>query len=161
MNHDERGLTLVEVLATLTIFSIVSIIIWSIFFQGVNYSQEATSKNLKLQELNIINTNLTKIHQTSSEYEILKSGSNNCEITVTSKKRDKTHNVDIVQPNIIFSHTQICFDFVLDIRGDKSGLTIKPNDNDVSITLTASDKKRPENKVSIKSYLYKMKGVGY
>ncbi|MEO2074634.1 MAG: prepilin-type N-terminal cleavage/methylation domain-containing protein [Bacillus sp. (in: firmicutes)] len=164
MKKDERGLTLVEVLATITIISIVSIIIWSVFFQGINFSKKATSRNLMLQEMNLLVTNLTKIHQTSSVYEISSSGPNNCEITVISKKRDKIQNIDIVQPTQIFNHSQICFNFILDIKNKRTGTspnTIEPNENDVSITLTASDKNNPDNKVITKSYLYRMKGVGY
>ncbi|MDN3018502.1 prepilin-type N-terminal cleavage/methylation domain-containing protein [Paenibacillus sp. BSR1-1] len=158
MKHDERGLTLVEVLATLTIFSIVSLIIWSIFFQGFNFSQKSVSENFMIQETNILIANLTKIHQTSSEYQILSTGVNNCEITVSSKKKD------VIQPNKIFNHSEICFEFVLSIKNKAIGSDpnkIVPNENDVSITLTASDKHNPNNKVTMKSYLYKLKGVGY
>lgn len=164
LKKDESGLTLVEVLATLTIISIVSIIIWSVFFQGLNFSKKATSKNLMLQEINILITNLTKIHQTSSEYEITSSSSNNCEITITSKKRDKILNKDVIQPVRIFSNSQICFGFVLDIKNKRSGSDpnkIEPNENDVSITLNAIDINNPDNKVTMKSYLYRIKGVGY
>lgn len=114
--------------------------------------------------MNLLITNLTKIHQTSSEYEITSSGTNNCDITVTSKKKDKVLNKDVIQPVRIFSHSQICFGFVLDIKNKRSGSDpnkIEPNENDVSITLNARDKTNPENKVTMKSYLYRMKGVGY
>jgi prepilin-type N-terminal cleavage/methylation domain-containing protein len=164
LNRDERGLTLVEVLATLTILSIVSIIIWSVFFQGFNISQKAISKNLIIQETNILISNLTKIHQTSIKYEIMSSGTNNCEITVTSKKRDKIQNIDVIQPTRIFSHSEICFELVIDIKNKKDGSDpnlIEPYDNDVSLTITASDKKNPDNKVAMDSYLYRIKGVGY
>ncbi|MBI0576519.1 prepilin-type N-terminal cleavage/methylation domain-containing protein [Neobacillus cucumis] len=164
MKQSERGLTLVEVLATLTILSIVSIIIWNIFFQGYNYSEKAVSKNFMIQETNILITSLTKIHQTTSKYQITSTGSNNCDITVTSYKKDKVQNIDVKQPDQLFSHSQICFGIVLDIKNKKTGSTpneIVPNENDVSITLTAKDKNYPNNMIEIKSYLYRMKGVGY
>jgi prepilin-type N-terminal cleavage/methylation domain-containing protein len=147
MMRDEQGFTLIEVLATLSILSFVGIIIWNVFFQGYQYSQNASSKNSMIQETNIIITNLSKIHQTSDEYEI-KSSNSNCGITITYKK-------GISQETLAFDHPQLCFSFVF--KNSISGI-INPKLTDVPLTVTASDKKNPNNKISIDSTLYRMKG---
>ncbi|MEH7332700.1 prepilin-type N-terminal cleavage/methylation domain-containing protein [Neobacillus drentensis] len=153
MPQDERGLTLVEVLATLTIFSMVSVIIWSVFFQGFNFSQKAISKNQMQQETNLLVTNLLKIHQTAKQYDILNTNSN-CEITVNITNKDNSTRTEI------YKHPYICFKFEI-----KNGITnpVIPNrtGNDVRLTLTTSDKKDPNNKIAIDTYLYRVKGVKY
>ncbi|PAE42197.1 prepilin-type N-terminal cleavage/methylation domain-containing protein [Bacillus sp. 7884-1] len=157
--RDERGLTLVEVLATLTILSIVSLIIWSIFFQGINFSKKATSKNVMIQESNIVISNLTTLHRGKNKYEITSTGTNNCEITVTT---DISNTEKQTQT---FTHPQMCFEFTSDIKNKKVGAPepnkIDPNENDVSLTLTIKDNNDPTNKVTTSTYLYRMKGVGY
>jgi prepilin-type N-terminal cleavage/methylation domain-containing protein len=157
--RDERGLTLVEVLATLTILSIISIIIWSIFFQGLNFSKKATSKNAMIQESNIIISNLTSIHRGEYKYEITSTGTNNCEITVTT---DISNTEKQTQT---FTHPQMCFEFTSDIKNkavdDTEPNKIDPNENDVSLTITIKDNQDPTNKVTTSTYLYRMKGVGY
>lgn len=157
--RDERGLTLVEVLATLTILSIVSLIIWSIFFQGINFSKKATSKNVMIQESNIVISNLTTLHRGKNKYEITSTGTNNCEITITT---DISNTEKQTQT---FTHPQMCFEFTSDIKNKKVGEPepnkIDPNENDVSLTLTIKDNNDPTNKVTTSTYLYRMKGVGY
>ncbi|MEW9053299.1 MAG: type II secretion system protein [Neobacillus sp.] len=155
MKTDESGLTLVELLATLVILSILGVIIWSIFFQGFSFSQKAISKNSMLQESNITITNLTRIHQTLTEYEIK---SENCDILITNNK--------VTPPQVQeFHHTSICFN--LDIKVDSTDkgtgpVTIKPNSNNVTLIITASDRKRPDNQIVLDTFLYRMKGgVGY
>jgi prepilin-type N-terminal cleavage/methylation domain-containing protein len=152
--RDERGLTLVEVLATLTILSIVSVIIWSVFFQGYKFSQKAISKNFILQEANILTTNLTKIHQTIDIYEIT---SGYCTISVTNMTTTP-HNVQI------FNHPNICFK-LLEIN-NVSGTgprKVEPNKNgnDISLKVSASDKKDPNNNLTINTFLYRVKGADY
>ncbi len=154
MKRDESGLTLVEVLATLTIVSIIGIIIWSIFFQGYNFSQKAMSKNFMLQETNILITNLTKQHQKLIKYELK---SENCEIKITNLKTSPTQ----VQ---VFNHPNICFK-ITEINNIKNPgpFSVEPNKiaNDVSLKITASDKNNPENSITIDTFLYRVKGVDY
>lgn len=156
LKRNEDGLTLVEVIVTISILSVVSLIIWSIFFQGVNFSEKATSKNLLIQESNILISNLTRIHQTTSEYEITSTGTDNCEITIIyeSSSSDQT-----------FKHPQMCYEFTYDIKNkkvdDPEPNKVYPDKNDLSLTLTIKDKKNPNNKVTISTYLYKLKGATY
>ncbi|MEH7417111.1 prepilin-type N-terminal cleavage/methylation domain-containing protein [Neobacillus drentensis] len=154
MNHDESGLTLVEVLATLTIFSIISVIIWSVFFQGYNLSEKAITKNQMQQETNLLITNLLKIHRSAKNYTITNTSSN-CEITVNITNTDNTTKTEI------FKHTYMCFKFEI-----KNTVTqpIQPRleGNIVQLKLTTSDKNDSNNNITIDTFLYRMKeGIKY
>ena len=152
VNRDEGGITLVEVLATLTILSLISVSIWSVFFQGYNYSQKALSKNFMLQESNILFTNLKKTHQTLIKYDIK---SENCAIKVTNHTVTPPHEQIFNQPNICFTILEIN-----NVKGSGPN-SIEPNKNDVSLKILASDKKNPSNSINIDTFLYRVKGADY
>ncbi|OLS41520.1 prepilin-type N-terminal cleavage/methylation domain-containing protein [Bacillus sp. MRMR6] len=151
MLRHERGLTLVEVLATLTLLSVISIIIWSIFFQGYSFSQKAISKNFIQQETNLLITNLTTTHQTAKQYEILNS-TDECKITVNIVNRDATTKTDV------YSHPNMCFKF--EIQNSVTN-PVNPNLNNVRLKITTSDKSYPDNKITLNTFLYRVKGVQY
>lgn len=148
MIHNEDGLTLIEVLASIVILSIVGVVIWSVFFQGYRYSQDAISKNLMINESNIIMTTLTNIHQTSDLYE-LQSYDSNCGIRVIQEKNSLVETID-------FNHPRMCFSFVINATGISGN--IDPTVTDVPITLTINEKGNANNRVSMESLLYRMKG---
>jgi prepilin-type N-terminal cleavage/methylation domain-containing protein len=154
LRRGERGLTLIEVLVTLTILSVLSVTTWSIFFQGYNFSQKAISKNLMLQEMTILITDLTKVHQKTEKYDIK---SENCDIKITNLKTTPPQEQ-------IFDHPNICFN-LLEINNVQSAgpVTIEPNKNgnDVSLKFSASDKKNPDNNIIINTFLYRVKGADY
>jgi type II secretory pathway pseudopilin PulG len=149
--RDERGITLVEVLATMVLLSIIGVTVWSVFFQGYSFSQKAISKNFMHQETNLLISNLTKIHQTAKQYELLNTASN-CEVTVKITNKDNTTRTDI------FTHPKMCFKF--DITNTAVN-PINPNLTDVQLLLTTSDKNIADNKITIDTFLYRIKGVKY
>ncbi|MFJ5715543.1 type II secretion system protein [Neobacillus sp. NPDC093127] len=156
MIRNERGLTLIEVLGTLTILSIVGVIIWNVFFQGFVYSKKAISRNFMQQETNIIITNIKKIHQSNINYTI---SSSNCDITVIYQK-DKLTSAKTQ----VYSHSQICYNLEIKIDTTNNGsgpVLIEPNKTDVTLKVKTSDRKNPKNIVTIDTFLYRMKGVGY
>lgn len=70
MINDERGLTLVELLATLTLISLVTGIIWTTISIASQFSiGETTSLKLQ-QEANYIIAELQRFHRTCSEYNL-------------------------------------------------------------------------------------------
>jgi type II secretory pathway component PulJ len=157
LNRNERGITLIEVLITLTILSFIGISIWNVFFQGYNYSQTSMTKNALIQETNIITSNLKTIHQKSTEYRILSTGSN-CEITVEPKVNG------VSQPNSVFSNSKICISFEVKVGNVNYGsgpIKIEPNKNDATIILKASDRNNPTNSTTIETFLFRVKGVDY
>jgi prepilin-type N-terminal cleavage/methylation domain-containing protein len=144
MIRQQRGITLIELLATITILSFVGVIIWSIFFQGYTFSHKSMSKNSIQQEATIILTNLTKIHQTSKQYEISNTA---CTITVTITKQDSS-----IQSQE-FKHTGLC------ISSSYTGLVI-PEEDDIHLTLTIHEVSDPTNEVNVDSFLYRLKDGG-
>lgn len=148
---NERGLTLVEALVTLTLLSIVGIIIWSIFFQGYTFSQKAISKNFMHQETNILVAELTNLHRTTEQYEITNTDSN-CTITVKYISKNDTTNTEKTK---VFSHSNMCFKFENAVTNP-----VKPNEGNLRLELITSDKNIPGNNITIDTFLYRMKGKG-
>ncbi|MFP7299848.1 type II secretion system protein J [Neobacillus niacini] len=149
MKFDERGLTLVEVLVTLVILSFIGVTIWSVFFQGYNFSQKAISKNSLIQEANIVISQLTKIHQTAKEYELVNS-SDQCKITAKVTKQDDSEYTEEYSSN-----PNVCIYYNLT---NGIGNPIDPHLNDALLEITAYDKNDSTNKVTIETKLYRYKG---
>lgn len=66
----EDGITLIELLATLAILSLVIVITYSVFFNGLNYSKKANDAVALQQEMNITIESITKFHESQSAYDI-------------------------------------------------------------------------------------------
>lgn len=147
MQLKERGLTLVEVLLTLTLLSVVGLLIWGVFFQGAKFSSQAVSTNHMQQELNAVTTYLTRIHQTSKNYSI---DFDDDHITVTSNSLKNGQSTTETFDN---NH------FIYDITMDQSG-EIHPNEMDVLLTVTIRDKNDKQNYVSIETILSRLKDGG-
>jgi prepilin-type N-terminal cleavage/methylation domain-containing protein len=64
----EDGITLIEVLATITILSIVIVIASRVFFSGFDYSEKANETISLQQEANLIVTNINKFHESGYDY---------------------------------------------------------------------------------------------
>lgn len=67
---NQAGLTLIEVLATITILSIVSVTIYSVISNGLRYSSQAEDTVLIQQETNYIITLLKEQHENSDAYKV-------------------------------------------------------------------------------------------
>jgi prepilin-type N-terminal cleavage/methylation domain-containing protein len=149
--QNDRGLSLVEVLVTVTLLSIISIIIWSVFFQGYSFSQKAISKNLMHQETNLLISDLTNIHRTTKQYVITNTDSD-CKIAVKYIGKNDTTNTEMTE---VFSHSNMCFKFENTVTNP-----VKPNDGNLRLELITSDKNIPDNKIKIDTFLYRVKGKG-
>jgi type II secretory pathway pseudopilin PulG len=145
MIKNEHGITLIEVLGSVVILSLIGSIIWNIFFQGYNFSQEAISKNSMQQEANFIINDLTKIHQTAKQYEITSSG-DSIQVTFT-KKDDSIHTQKFNHPNMRISAVV-----------NPSGQVIpKLLNGDVTLTITIKDSNNLKNEVITDALLYRLK----
>ncbi|MBH9968199.1 PulJ/GspJ family protein [[Bacillus] enclensis] len=145
MIRNQNGLTLIEVLITLTLLSVIGLILWSVLIDGISYSEKAASKNTVQQEANIIAMGLTKIHQTSDDYEIV---SKECKLNVK-------YWIELdPDPQIkIFEHPQLCISSneTTDIKD------FDPDTNDFHLNLTIYDKSKPENKLNVTTTLFRLK----
>jgi prepilin-type N-terminal cleavage/methylation domain-containing protein len=138
----QRGITLIELLVTIAILSVIGAIIWSVFFQGFNFSQKSVTKNRLQQEANIVIVNLTRIHQTSLVYSI---SSSDCKITVNYTKK-----VDNSQQSLVFEGDGLCY--TTDMTG-----SFDPNQNDNDVKVTVYDQNDPTNKAEVDAFLYRLK----
>jgi prepilin-type N-terminal cleavage/methylation domain-containing protein len=152
--RSQRGITLVELLATLAILSFIGVIIWSVFFQGANYSQKAVTKNALQQEANIVITNLKTIHRTSDSYQISDSG---CKLTATITKNNKIQSQE-------FSNSKFCISARFTYINTGSDLTstdsIDPNNQDISFEITIKDNNDSNNQIVENGILYRLKDGG-
>lgn len=150
----QQGLSLIEVLVTLSILSITGIIVWNVFFQGLSFSQKSISENLMLQEANIIITSLKNNHQSSIKYEL---ESKNCEVIITENEASSE----------VFTHPNLCFKLenlkVGDLNQGQGPATIEPHKHkqDVSFSLKISERNKEKNSISLDSFLYRIKGADY
>ncbi|MFJ7730312.1 type II secretion system protein [Lysinibacillus sp. NPDC097231] len=139
---NERGLTLVEVLATVIIFSLVSILAWSIFFQGTEFSKKAVSKNQMQQEANVIIASLNSIHKRSTEYSATP---NSCSFSVQYTVRGMTETD-------VFENSLMCIKLA-----DNFTNPITPKTTDTEINLLIEEKGNPKNKIQINTLLSRLK----
>lgn len=96
---NERGLSLVEILATLVLIGIFSIIIWRFFFQATEInSREVTQNNLQ-QEANLI---FNTLHQTHTKEVIQKINTNADKTQLIIEIKDKE--------SIVFRKTDILYE---------------------------------------------------
>lgn len=151
--NNQKGLTLIEILAAVTILTIVGAIIWSVFLQGTNYSRTAMEKNQLIQEANIVITNLKNIHQESEWYQI--TSPNGCDLKIEKKK--KSTGVEIVT----FENPKICYKIENFTNEDGDDLIIKKliptAENSIQFDLLLNDIKHPEQSISIHANLFRLK----
>ncbi len=149
MIRTQRGLSVVELIVALAILSLVGIIIWSVFFQGYNFSQKAVTKNSIQQEANLIAANLTKIQQTSKSYTISTISPprpNDPSCTTLKVEYTKQDNSNIT---LAFDKAGLCYSV------DQTG-TFDPKTNR-NIKLTIYAKNDSKNRVDMNIFLYRLK----
>jgi Tfp pilus assembly protein PilE len=146
LKNNEQGISLVEVLATLTILSIVGVLIWQVFFQGYKYSNDAVTKNTLTQEANVIVLKLTRIHQSNEEYTI-KSSNGMIEFL------DSDNNQITKYTSSKFTYSALLNDIEMNSQ------IVNPSDKtqNLKIEIRVTDKNNPSNKVSVKTLLYRLK----
>lgn len=139
---NERGLTLVEVLASTVILTLVSILLWNIFSQGTNYSKKAVSKNQIQQEVNIIISSLNSIHKRSTQYSVTV---NSCDFSIqyTDKNGTKTE---------VFENSRMCIKLSNSFANPVDPKTTKK----IDIQLIIEENNNPDNKVQINSLLNRL-----
>lgn len=137
---NQKGVTLVELLATLVIFGIFSTIIWAFLFQTMKTNEVEISKNQIQQEANIILNALDEVHRKSSEYTI---DYNDDEIIITAKNSSQ----------IVFSNPQIDYNLFPLV----SGKSISPKTDQLKITLVLKSKTNKNVNTTLKSTFNRLK----
>lgn len=144
---NQAGLTLIELLLALSIVTTIGILIWSVFFQGFNYSKKATTTNQMQQEANIIISSLTTSHR--------KLGLDSYEIQSSSCKISISKDSSVIQE---YEHPQLCF-YLGEKAEDPFTETVTEYDDDVPLTLTVQeDKNEPNLKITVETILSRLEG---
>ncbi|MRG87489.1 prepilin-type N-terminal cleavage/methylation domain-containing protein [Salinibacillus xinjiangensis] len=103
---NEKGLTLVELLATIAILSIVSGIIMSIIISSMNNTNSIKTSNDMKNKANMIMLELTNFHQTSKTYTFHQTGQDSFTITdhegnqSTIEMPNYQYTITVLEPNI-------------------------------------------------------------
>ena len=71
MLTNEKGVTLLELLATLVIFGLFSTIILAVFFQSFKVNDAELMKNSLQQEANLILSTFHEVHRKSDSYTVI------------------------------------------------------------------------------------------
>ncbi|MFJ7826937.1 type II secretion system protein J [Psychrobacillus sp. NPDC096623] len=134
---NESGLTLVELLAAIALFGVISIIMWNFFFQGLNNNERAITQNQLQQEANLIVNTIQEIH---TKYTITEFTPSSSSLSIKGKKLDeKGQEIFVVET---FNKDQIEYGITVTII-KPSGETFKNSfknpvtEFDLSLTLTS------------------------
>lgn len=132
--QNERGLTLIELLISIALGSIVLVLIYQFFFQGIHFSKVVNDKTLLQQEANYMVSSMTKIHQTSDSYSITFDQNPNASyITVDGKQKitfqNKKFRYELMNKNGT-NNTYIPNSFTVNPLKEDVILTIKITSND-------------------------------
>lgn len=146
MNLNEKGVTLLELLAALALVSIVAVLAMTTFNIGVKYNVIETTKTTMQQESNLIVTTLMNLHRTEKCYEIKNV------TTITINVYDDALCTEPFNRKIEFAQDQFNYDLNL-----QSGIAekINPQEINYSMTLTIKDNNSSlEN--SYKTQIYRL-----
>lgn len=147
----EKGITLLEVLAALTILSFLGIIVWNVLFQVLNFSHTVQTQTLMQQEANTIITALRNIHQTAEEYTIFYGNDPNANFIVIESKNSTFE----------FNNPNFRYELYL-VNDDGNALfndetLIKPNVNDLPIKVIIYDRNNLKRSYTAQTYISKLK----
>lgn len=151
MIQNSKGLTLIELLAAVSLSAIILLLAYQFLFQGFQFSKTVTDKTLLQQEANYIMANLTKIHQSSDSY------------TITFDQNPNATYIKIEGNNTVtFKNDRFFYTLKTSTRNNtkiytKNKETFHPKLTDVSIELTIYNKKNPKLSYSAKTILSRIK----
>lgn len=155
--RNQRGITIVELLATITILSVVGLLVWGIFIQGTKFSGQAMTKNELTQEINIVTSNFKNIHQNADKYSIYL---HTCSIKIEYKE-------DMDRGEVKFNNANICYkveniknsvqDEIALNEGNEVHLNPRSNEHhSINFDLIIEENGNPDNNVKIKVNLFRL-----
>lgn len=103
MRINQKGITLVELLAAIVIVGFLTILIWRIFFQTIDYNSYAVTEQTLQQEANIILATLQARHNRNTILEL--TGGNSLTAKVDKKDNTDSSNTIVIsdRPGIIYT----------------------------------------------------------
>jgi len=145
MVQNEKGVTLIELLAAITIFGIFSTIIWAFFFQSFQANNVEMTKNSLQQEANLIINTLQEVHRNSESYLIqIDADFKSLEITPDS------------EASYLFNKSGVLYE-ISSTNSFESGDRIYPNNFDFPITLILTSSENNNLLIKIQTVFSKIK----
>lgn len=148
---NEKGVTLVELLAAITILAVIGIIIWNVLIEGTSYSQQAMTKNQLTQEVNIVIARMQNEYQKLDEFKMTSGG---CMVSVSTNESLIARYGD--------THSKICFE-LYDGTNPLPIFTAEPKLDgalDNKFHLAVYEKDNTSNKIKIPFRLSRLKERG-
>lgn len=112
---NEKGITLVELLAALALFGIISVLIWNFFFQALSFNDREVTKNQLQQEANLIINTIQQLH-TKSTITSITNTNNTLTVNYGVDKHedfDKKNILYILEPSTIIPSKEFKFKLTL------------------------------------------------
>ncbi|WP_394187596.1 type II secretion system protein J [Paenisporosarcina quisquiliarum] len=145
MVQNEKGVTLIELLAAITIFGIFSTIIWAFFFQSFHANNVELTKNSLQQEANLIINTFQEVHRNSESYLIvIDADFKTLEITPDS------------EASYLFNKSGVLYE-ISSTNSFESGDRIYPNNFDFPMTLILTSSENNNLQIKIQTVFSKIK----
>ncbi|TQR14841.1 prepilin-type N-terminal cleavage/methylation domain-containing protein [Psychrobacillus soli] len=113
---NEKGITLVELLAALALFGIISVLIWNFFFHALNFNEREVTKNQLQQEANLIVNTIQQLH-TKSKITSITNANDTLTVNYDVNKHEDFHKKNILyilEPSTIIPSKEFKFKLTLE-----------------------------------------------
>lgn len=149
--NNQKGISLVEVLAALALVATIAAIAWTALSIGFKHTAVETEKTKIQQSANLIMSTLTNEHRRSEKYSLIFEGNqlkiDSCDKTgvCTLKTIEQTYDYtgSVVNATVIDLHDTI----------DDKVLDLNPKAAHTEITLVLTDLNNPNNTVTLETKL--------
>lgn len=71
MSHNQRGMSLIELLATLSLVSLIAVLIWTTFTISIKHNSLETNNLMLQQDANYIATEIQRLHRKCKSYTLI------------------------------------------------------------------------------------------
>ena len=151
MKKNQKGITLVEVLAAIALVSVIAVIAWTSLSIGVKHTAVETRKTQIQQDANLIISTLTGVHRQSASYSLTFEGN---EIKVTSCSDALTCDDAVIEASYDFTGTMVN-NTVIDSHDSSPDVItdLEPKKNHVMLKLVLTDLNNPKNTITVETAL--------
>jgi prepilin-type N-terminal cleavage/methylation domain-containing protein len=150
-----NGFTLIELLAAMSIFSIVMILLYGVLSNGMDYSKKSMGNVSVQQELNILITTMTKIHETYPSYDII-FDHNPDATSIKLLGKDDTGRVVYTNELSTGNHTYSLMNYQGDSEVFLSTVTTVDTSQPLYIKCKIHNTKHPDQKAEIKTIISRL-----
>ncbi|QHJ71594.1 PilW family protein [Planococcus halotolerans] len=153
MNLNQRGITLVELVAALALVSIIAVAAWTTLTIGMKHGAAETSKTMLQQDANLVISKLSAAHR-MNDYYYLQFVGGNLEIKTCNDKDDGSVECDtlfrrITDNSYLYSGSINGTDF----SAWSSTTLIEPKKQHVNFILNVADPVKTARAVNVKTSL--------